>query len=444
MTGDAFTPVSLSDQGIENFTFPQKREQIGGWIENRNITRIYEHGWGVWTALTRKSEQKHEGDSLLTFETWYAPEHIKECLKAEERCLGEDEETLDELDGRGQLNAPNQFGDTRGAREETQLGPSTAGEVVAFVKYNPAATKHTLENELYRKAALKKMWDEGLKSVPDYPNAAVTLKPVFHVASPDTLHKLKVWPGPPDDHSTGAGYGSDVWPDSSCVMIRTGDGARDPGGVEQCEGRVRGIDDFVHFTIDDSAAQYLNKHTPGVKNASAGDFAFLIAMHVTTKEIKRWTWQTFWWTPTPDQPSAPSSASIAEARPSQLTGAPSNYAMAVAYSMIRPAQPYTGGSNQGKPNYAYSPYLEAPFDSTTFSDVAKIRTPNKGVITNNSGIRTTCMSCHARAHVPMEKSGGGYIADTYVDMEGDVFEGAMKADFLWSIRANLIEAKASD
>ena len=84
-------------------------------------------------------------------------------------------------------------------------------------------------------------------------------------------------------------------------------------------------------------------------------------MHVAGREIARWTWQTFWWTPTPDDPQAPSSQAIAGLRPAQLAGAARNYAMSVAYDMTIPGQPNVGGQNVGSAIYAYNPYLEARF-----------------------------------------------------------------------------------
>ena len=38
-------------------------------------------------------------------------------------------------------------------------------------------------------------------------------------------------------------------------------------------------------------------------------------MHVATHEIKRWAWQTFWWSANAGQPYLPSSGAIAAARP---------------------------------------------------------------------------------------------------------------------------------
>ena len=71
-------------------------------------------------------------------------------------------------------------------------------------------------------------------------------------------------------------------------------------------------------------------------------------MHVTSKEITPWTWQTFWWTPSPDLAVAPSSSDVVAARPRQLRGAPRNYAMSIAYATESPAQPNVGGSNVGE------------------------------------------------------------------------------------------------
>ena len=93
-------------------------------------------------------------------------------------------------------------------------------------------------------------------------------------------------------------------------------------------------------------------------------------MHVNTRENRRWTWQTFWWSENPDTPQSPSSKLIADLRPKSLDRAAKHYAMGVAYNMISPTQPYTKGTNAvttGEPIkqsiYAYNPYLEAGFSA---------------------------------------------------------------------------------
>ena len=91
-------------------------------------------------------------------------------------------------------------------------------------------------------------------------------------------------------------------------------------------------------------------------------------MHVTSREITRWTWQTFWWSATPDKPHFPSSTTVAKLRPKALTAPASHYAGAPAYNMAVPAQPVVGGENFGNSVYAYNPYLEAPFNYQVLPD----------------------------------------------------------------------------
>src|SRR5262249_40248518 len=141
----------------------------------------------------------------------------------------------------------------------------------------------------------------------------------------------------------------------------------------------------------------------------------------------RWTWQTFWWLPDPDNPKLPSSKSIADDRPAQLTGVARHYAMAPCYSMVLPDQPITGGLDRGKPVYAYNPYLEA------FMTPSHLKS-----LMNNVGVQSNCMSCHAMAcyakygTVESEQ----YIGDQYVDLQQDPrFRGKLKTDFLWSVPA---------
>ena len=69
-------------------------------------------------------------------------------------------------------------------------------------------------------------------------------------------------------------------------------------------------------------------------------------MHVGTREITNWTWQTFWWDSNPNNPPSPSSKIIADIRPKELKGAARNYAMSLAYFMVNPNEP-----NEGKNIY---------------------------------------------------------------------------------------------
>jgi hypothetical protein len=134
-------------------------------------------------------------------------------------------------------------------------------------------------------------------------------------------------------------------------------------------------------------------------------------MHMTTREITRWTWQTFWWTPDASSPPEPSSKSIANARPKELLamGAPAHYAVALAYSMR---------TSKGDNVFCYNPYLEASFGG--LSGQFKF------------GIQSNCMSCHANAaYVGIPSP---YVGNENVDIAGLQFQGQVRLDFLYSLR----------
>jgi hypothetical protein len=103
----------------------------------------------------------------------------------------------------------------------------------------------------------------------------------------------------------------------------------------------------------------------------AGDYAVLVAMHVNTKEIPFWTWQTFWWQPGADTPNGfPGSKA---GQPATL-GAPwSNYAGCANY-----AQTTTPGGSVMQ--VCFNAYLET----------------SPGI---PAGLTSNCMSCHGTARI---------------------------------------------
>ena len=169
---------------------------------------------------------------------------------------------------------------------------------------------------------------------------------------------------------------------------------------------------------------------------AAGDFAVLVAMHVAGREISRWTWQTFWWSPTPDNPQYPSSASIAALRPAMLSGPTRNYAMSLGYDMITPGQPNVGGQNSGLGLYAYNPYLEARFGPANLPDSLPGLDPFGRPAANNVGVACNCMSCHMRANYNPNnlESAPKYSGSRYTDMNDRQFSGTLQVDLLWSIQ----------
>jgi hypothetical protein len=273
-------------------------------------------------------------------------------------------------------------------------------------------------------------------------------------------YQLTTWPGAPQlTQNAGTGmWDSKPFPQSQwgqCVWIDIQAKGEGPGtggvdtkcaadGSSRTDASTYSVDELVHFQLTQAEATLQNAEASQQGSnavAKPGDFSVLVAMHVTSREITRWTWQTFWWVPNPDQPTAPSSPAIAATRPAQLQGAPRNYAHCNAYSMEFPPQPNTGGKNAGESIYCFNPYLEAPFDPSDLPDSIPGMTTvaNKQVKTpNNVGSQTNCMSCHGRANYNPNNvsTAPNYSGDRYVDLDDPAFKGTLKVDFLWSIPGN--------
>jgi len=441
-----FKAVPMPDPGIPGYNFPEPEVTINGWIQKNDTANMYLHSWGIWTSLTMNSGEKYNGEDLRVFETWFTPDDITAAIEKKNASAGQQPEAVS-VRGRGKLKRPNQALHAIASLRKLMKGipVEDSSRILGFVKYDPSAAQFTIDNTLYDSTTLQTMLNQGKTDIPDFPNTSVTTKPVFNIITQNDLkenggyYRLKVWSGPP---AQPIAYPDNLWP--GCVYVDVNNQGVGNGSIDmRCKGRTPqntyNVNDFINFklTQEDAAAVQRNL---GI-SASEGDIAILVAMHVTSREIKRWTWQSYWWAPDADNPPLPSSGAIANSRPQQLQGAPRHYAMTVAYTFIEPDQPYAGGNNVGTSIYAFNPYLEAGFGTSTFYEIAKVQTNGKTVV-NNVGVRTNCMSCHALANfnpgnaVP---TGPGYIGNTYIDMEGARFKGVLKLDFLWSIQGNIIE-----
>lgn len=265
--------------------------------------------------------------------------------------------------------------------------------------------------------------------------------------------QVAAWPGPP---GTPQPFPTNAW--KQCVWVdlkELGDG---PGtGVDTtcaADGSSRkpastyGLGRFIKFQLTPAEAETRNSflttlatldaaRSAKASRSTAGDWAILVAMHMTSREIKRWTWATFFWSPTPDAPLAPSSKLIASARPAQLTGAARNYAHCTADLMESPPQPDTGGKNVGNSVYCYNPWLEAGFGPGDLPD-SQSGTYNGQSVKNDVGMQTNCMSCHAQANFNPNNVANApdYTGDRYVDLAAPAFKGTVQIDFLWSIQGN--------
>lgn len=442
------TPVPLPTNIVPGFKFPEDSSTIiQSWLGGYNGTTydsvsIYNHAWGIWAGLTAASGQSFDGQELLVYETWPGITDI--------RSIVESGVTTCEISksSRGMLQPMRQKSHARNvlSGEMTSGVDSLNEEENDFwvsVSYDPTAACHTIQNQLLDSTVLKSMVKPGeIAAIPAFPNTAITLKPTyFFVRSKDTLVRMPAWPGPPDP---AINFPDTLWnsyvyidlnngQEANKKIVTVGDGNN---SQEAIANATCNLNDFIHFKLNKEAADYFNSQqsTEG-DTAQAGDLAILVAMHVTTKEISNWTWQTFFWAADPDNPPFPSDAVAASLRPSQLNGAASHYALSAVYSMVRPNQPITGGTNAGmSPVIGYNPYLEP-----NLGQLNSTKNPNKLNAAMIWGVQSNCMSCHALAVYP----GNPYTADQYIDLaDKTYFGGKLQLDFAWSIQSTSNQTKA--
>ena len=441
-TGGPIKAVPLPDPHIAGFKCPEPQDTIDKWIVANDTAKEYRHSWGVWTALTMNSGEKYNGEDLRVFETWLTDGDISDAIKAKNTNLLLDFASRPRT--RGKFQVPDQITHARkmhALKATAEIPQPVQNRLLGFVKYDPTAAEYAIHNTIYDSSTLQGMLNAGQKAIPNFPNSAVTLKPVFEFITPAELdsgkgfYKLNVWSGP-KDYPTGYGEGS--WP--GWVYVDPADTSHGNGSVDTGAGRTStnsyNIDDFIHFKLDAATVASLKANFN--IQAVEGNYAILVAMHVTTRETTNWTWETFWWAPNPDAPPSPSSSFTANLRPAELTGAPRHYAMAAAYQFIIPAKPGPDASNVGTSIYAYNPYLEAGFGNDVFAEPAKVIT-GKQVVINNIGVKTNCMACHAlSAYSPATDDSHFYMADTYIDSNSTHFNGMLRLDFAWSIHDNVI------
>jgi hypothetical protein len=457
----AFDPVPLLDPKIAGFRFPESAETVARWAASDDVDAAARHAWGLWTALMTDSGESFEGQPLRVFETWFTTRDLLASVPLPTdpgwripHPLGDLEQLhrdrrLARLDAGTEVTPPNADSGNGDA------GSPAGDELLGFVKFDPVAAEHIARNRLLSKGRLQELLTLPVAKIPEFPSSAIVVKAVYQTLSTGgdagtsaaQYSKLASWTGPPDPAAPfpPSSWTDCVWIDRLDPTSGTGTGEVDTrcagDGSSRTPATTYGLGRFVHFTLsatEAAAAHVPSSATVATSPPETGDIALLIAMHITTRESPEWTWETYWWTPTPDKPAAPSSAAFAAARPGQLSSAARNYAGCTALSMLRPPPPSTGGSNVGESVYCFNPWLEAKFGPKDLPDSQAVTSDGVSA-TNDVGVQSNCMSCHAQANYSPQVSNGkgsrgpDYTGDRYVDRSSAEFNGTLLTDFLWSI-----------
>lgn len=452
-------PVPLPNPGIPGYAFPEAESTIMRWVNDPtadNRKAIDLHGWGLWAALTTLSGQSEFGISNVpVYFTWRTPQEIARGTGTAANASGVKPKRV------FQLELPRQFRRDKvlmHSLEKTVLPPPVPGTPLAArdntsedtVGYDPTAAAFAQQHNLFSMAALKTLFLMGNTSIPSFPNTAVVIKPEYKVISKEHIISghyfvMPAWPGTPDASTVNPSHGfpESAWHGCVYIDISNFSGSSARGIDNDCSGptaqNTYNLGDFITYLVTAANVDQFKSLSPDT-TIEPGDFVILIGMHVTTREITEWTWQSFFWTPDPDNPPLPSSRSVAADRP-VLARQAAHYAMTIGYQMVEPNQLPVGGKSQGSPVIVYNPYLEASLGSDTFkSPPSPVNTGIRNTKTGQTfqgrlGIQTNCMACHGVASVRIAdpKNDLGYVPDLYLSRTDGVFAGSLQTDFLWSI-----------
>jgi len=384
----------------------QSNDTVNGWIDSLDIKAITGHAWELWGALTTLTDQELNGQKVPIYETWWdADEALLAPTQAKAATARRPQRTRKFERPRQLLHEARTTGLTAGADRPTLT-------LVDDVKYNDDIKKFIADHKYNDHAELDRIntsWGDSKaiadRKLLDFPNTSVMLKPVYRLVSGKSVTVLPYWAGPVNS-TTPDTPRSSSWT-KKMVVIPPDLGFRPATlSVRADEELLPAVplSDFYNIKLTKAEAEAIG--------AQEGDYVLLVAMHVSSREIDNWTWQTFWWSL--NKPSISESAKARVAAPFD------HYQLAVGYSfMTAPNNP------DSLTTTCYNPYLEAGFGNGVF------------VRPKQLGIESNCMSCHRAAAWPAttaQQPQPNYVANGIVDpSDPAIFAKKTKTDFLWGV-----------
>ncbi|MDB4948329.1 MAG: hypothetical protein JWM27_978 [Gemmatimonadetes bacterium] len=428
-------------------TYPSGSDQVEGWIAAQDSDAIRAHAWDVWTSITSPTSVPNQP----VWETWYSGYEVYQMDSAS---LARGRRHLHDFETPRQLGHAHRVG--AGLARAIPQFPAEA--VTSFNRYSTPLAQF-IWTKRYNDAnvlnGINARFDQEhtpvaqrliLSSADSVAPGELALKPVFQFVSGTQVTALPYWGG---DNSAASSDSLNPTPGSWKQGVAVDPTGRlRPGskvwmsvnGNPPDSLTVVPLSAFYHFTLTaaDSAAYSQFAASSGddvgagnqgatdsvLKMVRPGNLALLMAMHVTTKEIPNWTWQTFWW--------SPGTTRFSRGRPARLPEPWSHYDMNAAYYMVTPP-----GAAGGTPHVVYNPYLE----TNLFGYI-----PGPGTdSTKWTGIESNCMSCHRMAAWKVLACDTCFPETPDYRPNGQInpadstlFAGYTKLDFLWSItRAQL-------
>jgi hypothetical protein len=411
-------------------SYPSSSKVIYEWINAMDDAKIRAHGWDIWESINTTSP-----DSLPIWENWFSGYELYSAptsLETREK-IKDFEFPSQFFHGsvfkEGIPNSPNER-----PTSFNRFSPSLA-QIIFNREYNTQKVLNTINDSFNKNKTIPA--DRQLQTSKDTTDVlSFALKPVFQFISGTEPTAIPYWAGVSTQSTTSPTNPSPgTW--RQCVVVDPA-GKLKPGSKVKmsCNGEpaqewpVVSLDNFYSIKItpamadsfstfaatsgDDVGRNNQSDSTSVTEMVKTGNYALLMAMHVTGKETNNWTWQTFWWSPDTQNPI------YGKDRPASIKAPWDNYNMNTAYYMVSPPGTLQGG----EPLIAFNPYLETNL-------YGKVSTYNG---TTDSiawyGVFSNCMSCHRMA----AWGNTTYIPNGNINPANPLlFSNNTKTDFLWSI-----------
>ncbi len=435
--GERSVSSTYEYEGIPTgYDFPTQEDVLLGYVDSNNIRAIRRHAWNIWAGLNAPSHFSWHGQVLPVWETWYSASEV----------------FVDGPNAATDHNFHHPFEVPRQSKHLSKVFGQKSTAVLSFVKYDRPAAQFIWDQNYYLRRTLQDLgrrFDKEAapvdqRTIEPFPHRAVALKVVFWLIKKGKLTALPVWDPhypPPPGGQTPTHL---TW--RKCVAVdAAGRYAAGTMKTVVCNGHrvsapVVHLDRFYRYRLADrtdviDARDFLLEFSqpkeeeqfvanPSQRHPQIGDYAALMAMHVTTKETDNWTWQTFWWSPTPD--AGPDGAD----RTPNVKGEFRNYEMCTAYSMVTPRRP------GGGPAVCFNPFLETDLGPTSPFELDGKTFPADPL----AGTRSNCQNCHAKAATPAFLKGqvhsanyGRVFNEGFISPSSDYYKGLVRTDFLWSV-----------
>lgn len=413
-------------------TFPSSGKEISQWISAMDDQKIRAHGWDIWESINTTA-----ANGQPIWENWFSGYEIfQDTTPLQARLTVKD------------FAFPSQFFHASVFKSSIPNAPAERG--TSFNRYSPSLAQYIYNNNFYLQKTLdsiNRAFDNN-KTPPAGRQISTSkdttdpysfaLKPVFQFISGTEPTAIPYWAGiSPFTTVNMTNPSPGTW--RQCVVVDpTGKLKKGDSALMSCNGEparkwpVVSLSDFYQIKITRAMADSFSTFAAtsgddvGQNNQSdslsvaemvkEGNIALLMAMHVTGKEISNWTWQTFWWSPNPQD------AIYGADRPASIPAPWNNYNMNTAYYMVSPP----GQLQDGEPLITFNPYLETNLFGTLRKDVGL---QGKDSV-NWYGVFTNCMSCHRMAAWKVSN----YIPNGEINPADPIlFSINTKTDFLWSI-----------